>query len=211
MRFSSSIATFALAAAAVASPIAVRDEYKAVGEHPVGYPGGPIGPGGPGFPGGPGGPGFPGGPGGPGFPGGPGGPGFPGGPGGPGFPGGPGGPGSPGGPGGPGFPGGPGGAGGNACGVSPEQISALTPLLSKLGLATTVDGVKQLVDHVVYGVGGLLEGPAVGGPGGLIDLVNNLVKGLLGEPLDLHNTVDALTSILDNQVPCLLDTLLPYP
>ncbi|KAI9479677.1 hypothetical protein BX667DRAFT_186963 [Coemansia mojavensis] len=99
----------------------------------------------------------------------------------------------------------------NACGVTPGQISALTPLLNKLGLSTTVDGVKQLVDKVVNSVGGLLESPGVNGSGGLIDLVSNVVKGLLGQPLDLHNTVDALTSILENQVPCLLDTVLPKP
>ncbi|KAJ2451590.1 hypothetical protein EV183_003520 [Coemansia sp. RSA 2336] len=99
----------------------------------------------------------------------------------------------------------------NACGVTPGQISALTPLLNKLGLSTTVDGVKQLVDKLVNSVGGLLESPGVNGGGGLIDLVNNVVKGLLGQPLELHNTVDALTSILENQVPCLLDTVLPKP
>ncbi|KAJ2387252.1 hypothetical protein H4S02_003451 [Coemansia sp. RSA 2611] len=90
-------------------------------------------------------------------------------------------------------------------------ISALTPLLNKLGLSTTVDGVKQLVDKLLFSVGGLLESPGINGRGGLIDLVNNLVKGLLGQPLDLHNTIDAVTSILENQVPCLLDTVLPKP
>ncbi|KAJ2451589.1 hypothetical protein EV183_003519 [Coemansia sp. RSA 2336] len=101
----------------------------------------------------------------------------------------------PGGPGNGGFPGGP----------------ALTPLLNKLGLSTTVNGVKELVDNVLYGVGGLLESNAINGNGGLIELVDNLVKGLLGTSLNLHNTVDALTSILENQVPCLLDTVLPEP
>ncbi|KAJ2370181.1 hypothetical protein H4S02_009825 [Coemansia sp. RSA 2611] len=90
-------------------------------------------------------------------------------------------------------------------------ISALTPLLDKLGLSTTIDGVKQLVDNLLDSVGGLLESPGINGSGGLIDVVNNLVQGLLGTPLDLHNTVDALTSILENQVPCLLDTVLPKP
>ncbi|KAJ1851582.1 hypothetical protein LPJ73_003006, partial [Coemansia sp. RSA 2703] len=99
----------------------------------------------------------------------------------------------------------------NACGVSPGQISALTPLLNKLGLSTTIDGVKQLVDKLLFSVGGLLESGGVNGSGGVVDLVNNLVKGLLGQPLELHNTVDALTSILENQVPCLLDTVLPKP
>ncbi|KAJ2020981.1 hypothetical protein GGI06_002300 [Coemansia sp. S85] len=99
----------------------------------------------------------------------------------------------------------------NVCGVTPNQISALTPLLNKLGLSTTVDGVKQLVDKLLLSTGGLLESPGVNGSGGLIDLVNNLVKGLLGQPLDLHNTVDALTQILEKQVPCLLDTVLPKP
>ncbi|KAJ2657196.1 hypothetical protein IW148_005303 [Coemansia sp. RSA 1199] len=99
----------------------------------------------------------------------------------------------------------------NSCGVTPGQISALTPLLNKLGLSTTIDGVKQLVDKLLFSVGGLLESPGINGNGGLIDLVNNLVKGLLGSSLDLHNTIDAVTSILENQVPCLLDTLLPKP
>ncbi|KAJ2696288.1 hypothetical protein FB645_006241 [Coemansia sp. IMI 203386] len=92
-----------------------------------------------------------------------------------------------------------------------DSIAALTPLLNKLGLSTTVDGVKQLVDKLLFSVGGLLESGGINGNGGVIDLVNNLVKGLLGQPLDLHNTVDAVTSILENQVPCLLDTLLPKP
>ncbi|KAJ2478976.1 hypothetical protein EV174_004148 [Coemansia sp. RSA 2320] len=111
-----------------------------------------------------------------------------------------------------GTPPGNGGSGGkNVCGVTPNQISALTPLLNKLGLSTTVDGVKQLVDKLLDSTGGLLESAGVNGKGGLIDLVNNLVKGLLGQPLDLHNTVDAVTEILEKQVPCLLDTLLPKP
>ncbi|KAJ1831976.1 hypothetical protein LPJ63_003889 [Coemansia sp. RSA 2711] len=95
--------------------------------------------------------------------------------------------------------------------VDLATISALTPLLDKLGLSTTIDGVKQLVDNLLDSVGGLLESPGINGSGGLIDVVNNLVQGLLGTPLDLHNTVDALTSILENQVPCLLDTVLPKP
>ncbi|KAJ2120694.1 hypothetical protein IW147_004882 [Coemansia sp. RSA 720] len=99
----------------------------------------------------------------------------------------------------------------NGCGITSGQISALTPLLDKLGLSTTVDGVKQLVKKLLSTVDGLLESPGVNGSGGLVDLVNNVVKGLLGQPLDLHNTVDALTSILKNQVPCLLDTVLPKP
>ncbi|KAJ2161333.1 hypothetical protein GGH16_005115 [Coemansia sp. RSA 560] len=99
----------------------------------------------------------------------------------------------------------------NGCGITSGQISALTPLLDKLGLSTTVDGVKQLVKNLLSSVDGLLESPGVNGSGGLVDLVNNVVKGLLGQPLDLHNTVDALTSILKNQVPCLLDTVLPKP
>ncbi|KAJ2664353.1 hypothetical protein IWW48_000871 [Coemansia sp. RSA 1200] len=240
MRFSSSIIALALATFAAAAPLTERsgnfiieDSYPFAPGHggPPGHPGGGA-PGG-GFPGGglPGG-GFPGGglpgggaPGG-GLPGGgapgggapgggaPGG-GAPGGgaPGG-GAPGGgaPGG-GAPGNGGNGGAPGGNnGGSGGlNACGVTPDQISALTPLLNKLGLSTTVDGVKKLVKNILSGVDGLLAGPAVNGNGGLVDLVNNLVKGLLGQPLDLHNTVTALVSILQNQVPCLLDTVLPKP
>ncbi|KAJ1840808.1 hypothetical protein LPJ70_004484 [Coemansia sp. RSA 2708] len=99
----------------------------------------------------------------------------------------------------------------NGCGITSGQISALTPLLDKLGLSTTVDGVKQLVKKLVGTVDDLLKSPGVSGSGGLVDVVSNVVKGLLGEPLDLHNTVDALTSILENQVPCLLDTALPKP
>ncbi|KAJ2144901.1 hypothetical protein IW142_002892 [Coemansia sp. RSA 564] len=79
------------------------------------------------------------------------------------------------------------------------------------GNGGNVDGVKQLVKNLLSSVDGLLESPGVNGSGGLVDLVNNVVKGLLGQPLDLHNTVDALTSILKNQVPCLLDTVLPKP
>ncbi|KAJ2157816.1 hypothetical protein GGF46_004237 [Coemansia sp. RSA 552] len=99
----------------------------------------------------------------------------------------------------------------NDCGVTSGQISALTPLLDKLGLSTTVDGVKQLVDKLLGSVSGLLESQGVNGSGGLIDTVDNLVQGLLGSSLNLHNTVTALASILENQVPCLLDTVLPKP
>ncbi|KAJ2076871.1 hypothetical protein H4R24_005458 [Coemansia sp. RSA 988] len=99
----------------------------------------------------------------------------------------------------------------NSCGVTPGQISALTPLLDQLGLSEGINGVKELVDNLLFSVGDLLESPGIGGDGGLVDVVNQLVQGLLGQPLDLHNTVDALTSILENQVPCLLDTVLPQP
>ncbi|KAJ2609456.1 hypothetical protein H4S08_004046 [Coemansia sp. RSA 1365] len=66
-------------------------------------------------------------------------------------------------------------------------------------------------DKVLYSVGDLLESPGINGRGGLVDAVSNLVRGLLGQPLDLHDAVDALTEILETQVPCLLDTLLPKP
>ncbi|PIA17234.1 hypothetical protein COEREDRAFT_14721 [Coemansia reversa NRRL 1564] len=214
MRFSVSLVAFSLATLVAASPVVRRDVINEVGANvhytPGEYPGfaGGEHPGNA-FPGGPGhdGPGHDG-PvhGGPGHDGpGHGGPGHDG----PGHDGpGHGGPGHDGpGHGGPGH----GDGGVNACGVTPGQISALTPLLNKLGLSTTVNGVKQLVDKLLYSVGDLLESPGINGRGGLVDTVSDLVRGLLGQPLDLHNTVDALTEILETQVPCLLDTVLPKP
>ncbi|KAJ1924476.1 hypothetical protein EC988_010397, partial [Linderina pennispora] len=69
----------------------------------------------------------------------------------------------------------------------------------------------KLVVHLTDAVGDLLESPAINGPEGVSGIVSNLVNGLLGSPLDLSNTLDAVSSILYNQVPCLLDTLLPKP
>ncbi|KAJ2724838.1 hypothetical protein GGI07_001691 [Coemansia sp. Benny D115] len=99
----------------------------------------------------------------------------------------------------------------NVCGVTPDQISALTPLLNKLGLSTTVDGVKELVNNLAYSTGELLQSPGINGKGGAVDLVNNVSKGLLGETLDLHNTVDFTGILLKEQIPCLLDTVAPKP
>ncbi|KAJ1751530.1 hypothetical protein LPJ79_002009 [Coemansia sp. RSA 1821] len=87
------------------------------------------------------------------------------------------------------------------------DLEMVAPEMVDPAMAVTM----QLVDNVLFGVGGLLESNAINGSGGLIELVDNLVTGLLGTSLNLHNTVDALTSILENQVPCLLDTVLPEP
>ncbi|ORX72626.1 hypothetical protein DL89DRAFT_264844 [Linderina pennispora] len=160
-----------------------------------GVPGGPVDPFTPGGPGS----GLPGSPGG-GLPGSPGG-GLPGGPGG-GFPGNPGG----------GFPGGPGGngsnSGGGVCGLSPTQVSALTPLLKKLGLAPTVNEVKNVVDNIVFSLGDLLGSEGISQ---LLGAVNSLVKDLGLGGLDARPAVNEVISILRNQVPCLLNTLLPLP
>ncbi|KAJ2713859.1 hypothetical protein H4R19_002043 [Coemansia spiralis] len=96
----------------------------------------------------------------------------------------------------------------NACGViSTDQIAALSPLLQALGLAQTVDGVKQLVKHILQNVGGLILGPV----GGLLHGVTNLVQGLIGVNIPLDGTVEALANLIGVQVPCILDTLLPLP
>ncbi|KAJ2716198.1 hypothetical protein H4R19_000779 [Coemansia spiralis] len=137
------------------------------------------------------------------------------------YPGGPGGlyPGGPGGPGGP-FPGFPGGddsgngsgsgsgAGFGVCGLTPGQVAALTPLLQKLGLADTGNEIKKLTKNIVYGLGGILGSESITH---LLVSVDKIVDSLGLGGLDVKPAVDEVISILRNQVPCLLNTLLPLP
>ncbi|KAJ1726885.1 hypothetical protein LPJ61_004896 [Coemansia biformis] len=97
--------------------------------------------------------------------------------------------------------------GANACGVTPDQVAALSPLLHQLGLATTVDGVKQLVNHILRNLGGLILQPV----GGLLNAVTGILNGLLGVNIPLDGTVTALANLIAVQVPCILDTVLPNP
>ncbi|KAJ2076492.1 hypothetical protein H4R24_005670 [Coemansia sp. RSA 988] len=91
----------------------------------------------------------------------------------------------------------------NECGVSKDNIAALKPLLQKLRLDETVDGVKQLAEILLGGVGGVLTGPVSGLVGG----VTGLVAGITGININLDGTLDAVANLLDTQVPCLLDTV----
>ncbi|KAJ1936337.1 hypothetical protein FBU59_005087, partial [Linderina macrospora] len=107
---------------------------------------------------------------------------------------------------------GPGGSGSSSgsgvCGLSPGQVSALTPLLKKLGLAPTVNELKTVVDNIVFSIGDLLGSEGIAQ---LLGSVNSLVKSLGLGGLDVRPGVDEIVSILRNQVPCLLNTLLPLP
>ncbi|KAJ2336723.1 hypothetical protein GGI00_000672, partial [Coemansia sp. RSA 2681] len=154
-----------------------------------------------GLPGGPGSVGFPGGPGGIGLPGGPGGVGFPSGPGGVGLPGSPGGVGFPG---GSGFPGGfPGSGNGNGNGNGSGNNGG-----NGNGLAQTGNEVKKLVNNIVQSLGDLLSSEGITQ---LLGTVDKLIGGLGLAGLDLKPGVDEIVSVLRNQVPCLLNTLVPLP
>ncbi|KAJ2157818.1 hypothetical protein GGF46_004239 [Coemansia sp. RSA 552] len=88
------------------------------------------------------------------------------------------------------------------------SVSALTPLLKKLGLADTGNEIKKLVKNIVYGVGDILGSDTITQILGTVDkIVDSL--GLGG--LDTKPAVDEVISVLRNQVPCLLNTLLPLP
>ncbi|PIA17237.1 hypothetical protein COEREDRAFT_7596 [Coemansia reversa NRRL 1564] len=135
----------------------------------------------------------------------------------------------PGGPGG-GFPAGPGngngggagngngnsgggsGSGSNSgdgiCGLAPSQVAALTPLLKKLGLADTGNEIKKLVDNIVFGVGDILESDSITN---LLKTVDNIVDSLGLGGLDAKPAVDEVVSVLRNQLPCVLNTLIPLP
>ncbi|KAJ2778385.1 hypothetical protein H4R18_004634 [Coemansia javaensis] len=93
------------------------------------------------------------------------------------------------------------------CGFTGERIALLSPLLQALGLAQTVDGVKQLIKKVVIEVGGLVGGPV----GDLLNGVTNLVSNILGVQLPIDNLVQVIVHILTTDVPCILDALLPLP
>ncbi|KAJ2678834.1 hypothetical protein GGI25_002026 [Coemansia spiralis] len=103
-----------------------------------------------------------------------------------------------------------GGAVGNAkdCGLSPGQVSALTPLVDELQLTRTVDDLKHLTKQITDLLADTLQESAVSS---ILNIVDSLVAGLGLGGLDLKPAVDGVTSILRKQVPCLLDTLLPKP
>ncbi|KAJ1739439.1 hypothetical protein LPJ79_002014 [Coemansia sp. RSA 1821] len=99
-------------------------------------------------------------------------------------------------------------SGSGICGLTEDQVSALTPLLKKLGLAQTGDEIKELVRNIVFGVGDILESDTITQ---LLDTVDKLVNSLGLGGLDTKPAVDEVVSVLRNQVPCLLNTLLPLP
>ncbi|KAJ2868318.1 hypothetical protein GGH94_000158 [Coemansia aciculifera] len=135
--------------------------------------------------------------------------GFPGGGVGVGFPGGPGnGDGNGNNGGGNGNNGGSNGSGRGVCGLTRGQVAALTPLLKKLGLAKTGNEVKKLVNNIVQSLGDLLNSDGITQ---LLGTVDQLINGLGLAGLDLKPGVDEIVSILRNQVPCLLNTLVPLP
>ncbi|KAJ2799654.1 hypothetical protein H4R21_003476 [Coemansia helicoidea] len=100
------------------------------------------------------------------------------------------------------------GAGSGVCGLAPWQVAALSPLLKQLGLANTGDEIKNLVNNIVLGLGDLLDSDGIKQ---LLGTVDRLVNGLGLGGLDTRPAVGEVVSILRNQVPCLLNTLLPLP
>ncbi|KAJ1960848.1 hypothetical protein GGI12_003574 [Dipsacomyces acuminosporus] len=94
------------------------------------------------------------------------------------------------------------------CGLKPNQIAALTPLVAELKLTRTVDDLKRLVHQITDLLGNTLQQPAITS---ILDIVDNLVRGLGLGGLGLKPAVDNITSLLFNQVPCLVNTLLPKP
>ncbi|KAJ2767346.1 hypothetical protein IWQ56_003365 [Coemansia nantahalensis] len=102
------------------------------------------------------------------------------------------------------------GAGSKAevCGLTPGQVAALTPLINELKLARTVDDLKRLVHQITDLLADTLQQSAVTS---LLNLVDSLVAGLGLGGLNLKPAIDNIASILRNQIPCLLNTLLPSP
>ncbi|KAJ2326246.1 hypothetical protein IWW51_002377 [Coemansia sp. RSA 2702] len=100
------------------------------------------------------------------------------------------------------------GSGSGVCGLTADQVAALTPLLKKLGLADTGNEVKKLVKNIVLGLGDILNSDTITQ---LLSTVDKLVDGLGLGGLDAKPAVDEVISILRNQVPCLLNTLVPLP
>ncbi|KAJ2079116.1 hypothetical protein H4R24_003994 [Coemansia sp. RSA 988] len=100
------------------------------------------------------------------------------------------------------------GSGSGVCGLTPSQVSALTPLLTKLGLADTGNEIKKLVDNIVFGVGDILQSDTITQ---LLKTVDKIVDSLGLGGLDAKPAVDEVVSILRNQLPCVLNTLIPLP
>ncbi|KAJ1964085.1 hypothetical protein GGI12_001652 [Dipsacomyces acuminosporus] len=94
------------------------------------------------------------------------------------------------------------------CGTDEAKVAALTPLLTKLGLQPTIAGVKTLLDKLLPDLANLVNGPGINSAEGVSGLVNNLVTGLLGSPLDLGNTLSAVANLLNPQLPCIIQTLI---
>ncbi len=90
------------------------------------------------------------------------------------------------------------------CELTPGEIVGLAPLLTKLGLAMTVDGVKQLLLTLNSAVGGILLNPVTEG---LTSLINNLVVSLLGEPLDLDSIVGSVADVVNKTITCIANPL----
>ncbi|KAJ1668972.1 hypothetical protein GGF38_002616, partial [Coemansia sp. RSA 25] len=99
------------------------------------------------------------------------------------------------------------GSGNSVCGLTRNQVAALTPLLKKLGLAQTGNEVKKLVNNIVQSLGDLLSSEGITQ---LLGTVDKLIGGLGLAGLDLKPGVDEIVSVLRNQVPCLLNTLLAW-
>ncbi|KAJ2237978.1 hypothetical protein H4R99_001699 [Coemansia sp. RSA 1722] len=94
------------------------------------------------------------------------------------------------------------------CGLKPNQVAALTPLVSELKLVRTVDDLKHLTKQITDLLADTLQEDATSS---ILNIVDSLVAGLGLGGLNLKPAVDSVTSILRKQVPCLLDTLLPKP
>ncbi|KAJ2609454.1 hypothetical protein H4S08_004044 [Coemansia sp. RSA 1365] len=94
------------------------------------------------------------------------------------------------------------------CGLAPSQVAALTPLFKKLGLADTGNEIKKLVENIVFGVGDILESESITN---LLKTVDHIVDSLGLGGLDAKPAVDEVVSVLRNQIPCVLNTLIPLP
>lgn len=90
-----------------------------------------------------------------------------------------------------------------------KDIATLAPLLTKLGLAMTVNGVKKLVLYLDSSVEGLLlnSGPGSAITKGLTSFISNLVMKLFGQPLDLDKIVTSLAIIVVNTIFCVANPL----
>lgn len=80
---------------------------------------------------------------------------------------------------------------------------ALSPLLARLGLGMTLEGVQQLIVYLNTASGDVLLSPAVTGMGGVTALLNRLVVALVGDDIvDVDDIVVNLDSVIDKTLTC---------
>ncbi|KAJ1958202.1 hypothetical protein GGI12_004794 [Dipsacomyces acuminosporus] len=97
---------------------------------------------------------------------------------------------------------------GDTCAISPDRVAAFGPVLTRLGLEATVDGVKELVRNVKEGVSTLITSDGVFR---IVDAIDGLITNLGLGGLELKPTLYQVAYILRVPVECLVNLVLPIP